>query len=69
MHKWIVNREEAARLLGISVERLWRYTHLGVIPQAAIVRVGRNRYYKRAVLEAWARGDHVQGGEEHQAEP
>lgn len=44
---------QAAELLGVSVRTVWNYTAAGVIPAAAVVRVGTSQRarFKRAVLE------------------
>ncbi len=44
---------QAALLMGVSVRTIWNYVAAGVIPPAAVVRVGKSRHarIKRTVLE------------------
>lgn len=53
----LLTRRQAAELLGVKPDVLWRWTHASVLPNGAVLRVGRKLWYRRAALEAWARGD------------
>jgi len=46
----VLQPREVARLLGISVRTLWRWTHEGRVPY---IRIGRTVRFPYAVLTAW----------------
>lgn len=67
MQGFLITRKQAAQILGVSPDVLWRYTRQGIVPQEAVIRAGRRLWYRRTVLEEWARGSRRQATPQEEA--
>ena len=52
--QFLLRVEQAARLLGISPKSCYRWISEGVIPKAAVLRVGGAIYMRTEALRKWA---------------
>lgn len=52
--KLLLTIPEAATLLGVSPQTVYRWVSTGVLPPALLLRIGEGIRIKRPLLEAWA---------------